>query len=1045
MKQWKQEFARYILERGKLYVAEGRVMDLDYHPSGDFTAEVEGTYPYYVTGRFDKGEAYDLTCTCPYADEGNLCKHMAAVLFKLTAELRRAQASGRGFSIGGGTSESASRILDYYAPHHKEDQIPVIKAYISRSFWDNETPMLYFRVGVKGHMYKLQDFNSLVNLIDRVEPVHLGKFFDQVIIPEELDHSSKIWLRFLKRIDQINSLSPNYYYSETKNQLPVTGGIADEIDHAIQAGALVYLNEIQYPLERKVEKLSPKLIVTKEGEPNDPQRSLKVSFHLPDNFVQGNDAYYEMDFNRWNVYGDAKIVELGKLFAPEKKVSFGVDTMSTFFHQVLPRLAEQVKVKIEGKQENEDFIPQAERPLYLFDYQDGIIFCRLGIKVGDEEKFLEAHAGNEYLSSQIHNEIRRYFAEYDPQLQAYLLDVEEADELLNSGLDELKKSGIVKGTAAFKQLVQQPTTHFSVGVSTRSHLLDLKFGADDLSFAEIKQLLEDDYAPQTYHRIGKRLLKVNSDEVKELRTLIKGLGMQIDQLGTANISVPLYRAFYLDALLTQQQMIDYKTSDQYRQLINQVHEKAVPEKEPEGLQAELRPYQKEAFHWLTMMARYNFGGLLADEMGLGKTLQMISLILSNHQDGQSVVIAPAAVIYNWRDECAKFAPQLKVQVLDGSKSARRAQFEEARDRDVIISSYDSFKRDLDFYQDQSFNNEIIDEAQYIKNPQTAAAKAIKAVQADHRFALTGTPIENRLSELWSIFDYLMPGFLGNYRQFKKKYENPIVKHQDQQAEKELKELVQPFILRRLKKDVLQELPDKNENIVYAPLIGKQAQLYQARVAQLSKRLESQDDEEFRQERFKVLAEITRLRQLCCSPALLNDQYRGRSGKVEQVKELVSEEIAAGHKILLFSQFTTALAILEKQFTKMGIKCFLIEGKTKKNERLDLVKEFNEYPEPAIFLISLKAGGTGLNLTSADVVIHFDPWWNVAAENQATDRAHRIGQKHNVEIYKLIAKDTIEERIVEMQAEKNNLANAILSGEKIGSTNLDRGTLLKLLK
>ena len=273
---------------------------------------------------------------------------------------------------------------------------------------------------------------------------------------------------------------------------------------------------------------------------------------------------------------------------------------------------------------------------------------------------------------------------------------------------------------------------------------------------------------------------------------------------------------------------------------------------------------------------------------------------------------------------------------------------------------------------------------------------------------------------------------------------PIIKRQDRKAEDELKKLIQPFILRRLKKDVLKELPDKTEHLVYTPMIGQQAKLYQARATRLVKHLQSQDDEEFKNNRFEMLAEITRLRQLCCSPKLLNADYRGRSGKVDQTMELIRDEIAAGHKILLFSQFTSALTILRQRIEKEQISDFVIEGKTKKSDRQAFVKEFNAYDGPAIFLISLKAGGTGLNLTSADVVIHFDPWWNIAAENQATDRAHRIGQQHNVSIYKMIAKDTIEERIIAMQKQKSELANAILSGDEIGSTALDRETLLKLL-
>lgn len=306
-------------------------------------------------------------------------------------------------------------------------------------------------------------------------------------------------------------------------------------------------------------------------------------------------------------------------------------------------------------------------------------------------------------------------------------------------------------------------------------------------------------------------------------------------------------------------------------------------------------------------------------------------------------------------------------------------------------------------------------------------------------------IENRLSELWSIFDYLMPGLLGSYQQFRKQYEGPIIKNQDEQAQDDLKRLVQPFMLRRLKQDVLNDLPMKNEQVFLTPMVGKQESLYQARAQRLIRQIQKQNDEEFQQNKLAVLAEITRLRELCCSPQLLDRGYSGPSGKIKATMNLIKDEMADNHKILLFSQFTSALAILKEKLAKAGIKYFVIEGKTKKADRLQFVDEFNSYDQPAVFLISLKAGGTGLNLTSADVVIHFDPWWNIAAENQATDRAHRIGQKNNVTIYKMIAQNTIEEKIIEMQQKKAALANSILSGNELANAVINKETLLNILK
>lgn len=291
----------------------------------------------------------------------------------------------------------------------------------------------------------------------------------------------------------------------------------------------------------------------------------------------------------------------------------------------------------------------------------------------------------------------------------------------------------------------------------------------------------------------------------------------------------------------------------------------------------------------------------------------------------------------------------------------------------------------------------------------------------------------------------MPGLLGSYQQFRKQYEGPIIKNQDVQAQDDLKRLVQPFMLRRLKQDVLNDLPMKNEQVFLTPMVGKQERLYQARAQRLIRQIQKQNDKEFQQNKLAVLAEITRLRELCCSPQLLDRGYSGPSGKIKATMNLIKDEMADNHKILLFSQFTSALAILKEKLANAGIKYFVIEGKTKKADRLQFVDEFNSYDQPAVFLISLKAGGTGLNLTSADVVIHFDPWWNIAAENQATDRAHRIGQKNNVTIYKMIAQNTIEEKIIEMQQKKAALANSILSGNELANAVINKETLLNILK
>ena len=338
---------------------------------------------------------------------------------------------------------------------------------------------------------------------------------------------------------------------------------------------------------------------------------------------------------------------------------------------------------------------------------------------------------------------------------------------------------------------------------------------------------------------------------------------------------------------------------------------------------------------------------------------------------------------------------------------------------------------------------MIDEAQYIKNHTTAASKSVKIIQSKHRFALTGTPIENRLSELWSIFDYLMPGFLYGYEVFRKELETPIVKHKDDAASAKLKKMVAPFILRRLKGDVLRDLPEKIEEIRYARLEDKQQKLYDGQVVHMQEILAGQDADDFQKNKLLILAELTKIRQICCDPGLLFERYEGGSSKREACVELIQSAIEGEHKILVFSQFTSMLELLEQDLRREAISYYKITGATPKEKRVELVNAFNSDATP-VFLISLKAGGTGLNLTGADVVIHYDPWWNQAVQNQATDRAHRIGQTRVVSVYKLIAKDTIEEKIVKMQESKRDLADSILSGDSGGITQMSRDELMELL-
>ena len=367
---------------------------------------------------------------------------------------------------------------------------------------------------------------------------------------------------------------------------------------------------------------------------------------------------------------------------------------------------------------------------------------------------------------------------------------------------------------------------------------------------------------------------------------------------------------------------------------------------------------------------------------------------------------------------------------------------------MIITSYDLLKRDIEVYKnkDYKFRYIIADEAQYLKNSNTQNAKSIKEIKADTRYALTGTPIENSLSELWSIFDFIMPGYLFTYKKFKNAFEVPIAKENSNIAMEKLKMLIQPFVLRRTKKEVLTELPEKTVTVLNSQMKDEQEQIYIKYLAQIKQEVADLVNEKgFEKNQIKILAGLTRLRQICCHPSLFLNNYEGDSSKLEQCMEIVEEGVQSGHKMLLFSVYTSMFEIIEKELQKRNIKYFKLTGRTKVEERIDLVDEFNQNPDIKVFLVSLKAGGTGLNLIGADMVIHYDPWWNVSSENQATDRAYRIGQKNNVQVYKLITKNSIEEKIYELQQKKTELIDNVLDTQATFINKLSKEDIMNLFE
>jgi SNF2 family DNA or RNA helicase len=452
---------------------------------------------------------------------------------------------------------------------------------------------------------------------------------------------------------------------------------------------------------------------------------------------------------------------------------------------------------------------------------------------------------------------------------------------------------------------------------------------------------------------------------------------------------------------------------------------------PRALKATLRPYQKEGFSWLVFLHELNTGGILADDMGLGKTVQTIALLVWLKGKAKSkikhLVVAPTSVVPNWLREIEKFSPTLSALAWHGPD--REKLIDKLEDTDIVVTSYALVRRDEEFFQKQQFYYVILDEAQHIKNPMSATARAVKKLPSERRLALTGTPIENRLSEIWSIFDFVSPGLLGDLSRFEEKFARPIDRGDKGAAEK-LRAAIHRFVLRRDKLDVAKDLPPKIEQDILVPMADEQTKLYAQILRQVRESVMSEVEKQgLAKAKIQILAALTRLRQVACDPRLMKlegDWSADTSGKIGALREIMQEAVAGGHRVLVFSQFVEMLKLIKSVLDEEGIKYEWLTGAS--TDRIERVDRFNSDPTVSAFLISLKAGGTGLNLVGADTVIHFDPWWNPAVEDQATDRAHRIGQSRTVSVYRLIAKDSVEEKILQLSEKKRALVANVLSSE-----------------
>ncbi|MGN0354109.1 MAG: SNF2 helicase associated domain-containing protein [Muricoprocola sp.] len=1080
-----------VLQQGRSLLNKQRVQlqsisTAYYESSPDLHGQASGTgendresFPIQLI--FDRKRVLSFHCGCPactgwynnWYPKEVACPYKAGFLLQLTETLKTK-------NIGDATDFEAISFMNHYLDStdgsQNSDEIQENSLHlVPRLQKKNGKLQVSFRVG-SDKLFVIKNLGLFSHQVKNSEVASYGSGTKMNHDIRCFDESGKMWVHFITQIVQeeesfeqkiIDNMN-NYRKGRlsTSGSQELFGWRLDQFYDNICGSGIEYEDKDHASSKKMTltcaEGTAPIQIDISENKMKNEKEfhGIQVNCHMPP-LYQGTSHGYFIQGEKLFKTSKAFLEKVGPLADQMVDGQFfftvGRNHLTDFYRGVLPRLQEFATITETEPEKFRDYLPVDVQFVFYLDADSDYISCRTQVLYGNTDVSifdLYLHRGvlpfrdlrKERKTLQT---LLKWFPETDVTHEEFLVHDEDLMyQFMNEGVQQLMELGEVHATRTFMGYPVIKKIPLSVGVSvSRGNMLDLEIVTEDFSEKELLELLKSYRTKKKYYRMKNgAFVDLNNETLSALNDLTSALQIKENAIAKGSIQIPIYRSLYLEQLLKKNESIYSNRDNHFRKIIKDF--KTVQEsdfEEPESLSKIMRGYQKEGHKWMRMLDRWNFGGILADDMGLGKTLQVISVLLAEKQEstfGQSLIISPASLIYNWQEEFHRFAPELSVQVIAGNQNERQ-QWIQNSDADVLVTSYDLLKRDIVFYENKKFRFEVIDEAQYIKNHSTAAAKAVKIIKSQTRFALTGTPIENRLSELWSIFDYLMPGFLYSYETFRKELENPIVKDKDEEALARLQKMVSPFILRRLKEDVLKELPEKLEENRFVKMERDQRKLYDAQVLQLRNTLSGQDDEEFSQNKIQILSQITKLRQICCNPSLCFENYHGESAKQDACLDLIQSAMDGGHRILLFSQFTSMLDLLKTALDDRNIAWYEITGSTSKEKRIQLVKEFNEGTVP-VFLISLKAGGVGLNLTGADVVIHYDPWWNVAAQNQATDRAHRIGQTKKVTVYKLIMKETIEEKIQQLQETKRDLAEQVIGGENTQLGSLNREELLELL-
>lgn len=734
---------------------------------------------------------------------------------------------------------------------------------------------------------------------------------------------------------------------------------------------------------------------------------------------------YHLNAKEQELIEDLKQNELDKLIISKDKLDL--------FNKGLLKVVRK-KLKIDSSVVD-IVLPSIIKAKLYFDIRNEYIISNIVFNYDDKE-IDYFNKSNEILrdinfETSVLNDIGKYgfILEKDKLI---LRDIEQEVEFLENGLEQLATKYEIFTTEKFKNIkIKKKTSVSSMFGIGQDNILNYNFNLGDINSSELVSIFDSIKDKKKYYRLKNGdIINLEDESLQELNNLTEELELTDEEIINGKGSILKYRAIYLDSLKKTKYSI-ISTDNLFDNFIKNFYEYKDSNLSLEDTSI-LRDYQLTGVKWLYNLAKTGFGGILADEMGLGKTIQVIYYIkqmLKDSPTSKFLIVVPTSLAYNWEHEFDSFASQIKKAICIGSKEKRKHILKDLNKINVIITTYGLLREDEEIYENLNFNTMIIDEAQNIKNNHAGITKVVKSIKAETKFALTGTPLENSILELWSIFDFIMPGYLANLTKFQSKYK---IKDFDEDSEiliKGLSKQINPFILRRKKSDVVKELPEKLINDIYIDLKDEQKKLY---VAELNRVKEEMDkiikEEGMNKARFLILQLLTKLRQICIDPSIVYDNYSDGSNKIEQLENIVSEYTKNNHKVLIFSSFKTALNIVKEKLNNSKIKTYMIDGSVPAKTRIEMVDNFNENDDIKVFLIMLKSGGTGLNLASADVVIHLDLWWNPQAENQATDRAHRIGQTNTVEVIHLITKGTIEEKILELQNKKRILSDKLIDGE-----------------